>query len=167
VKQADEFGIVKGGQRLSTPIMAPPDIYAVGQDVCQGLVVSSFFYWYLTTETRAFAERFIAKMNKPPTEKHAASYSGVNHWLKAVTAANTVDADAVAAKMREIPVNDFFNSNIRIYDNGCVPFRTHLLEVKPVAQSKEKFDLFNVLSTLESAEANPPPGLFGCPLVKA
>ena len=67
VKQADEFGIAKGGQRLSTPLMAAPDVYAVGQDVCKGLVLSSFFYWFLTPETTVFGKRFIEKMNKPPT----------------------------------------------------------------------------------------------------
>ena len=166
VKQAAEFGITKGGQRLSTPIMAAPDIYAVGQDVCKGLVLSSFFYWFLSPGTSAYGKRFIDKMGKPPTQNQASAYIAINHWLKAVTAAKTIEADAVAAKMREIPVNDFLNKDIKILANGCVPYETHLFEVKGASELKERFDLYNVIGTLSSAEANPPPGMFGCPLVR-
>ena len=88
----------------------------------------------------------------------------INHWLKAAKAANTIDADAVAAKMRELPVNDFLNTNIKIMPNGCVPYQAHLFEVKGTAESKEKFDLFKVIGTLSSAEANPPSDMFGCTL---
>jgi branched-chain amino acid transport system substrate-binding protein len=89
----------------------------------------------------------------------------VLHWLKAVRAVNTLDADAVAAKMREVPLDDFYNKDVRIQANGCVPHTMYLWQVKAASQSKEKWDLFNRLATIPTPEAFPPPALFGCPLV--
>jgi branched-chain amino acid transport system substrate-binding protein len=91
----------------------------------------------------------------------------VLHWLKAVKAANTLDADAVAAKMRATPLDDFYNKGVQIQANGCVPHTMYLWQVKPVSQSKQKWDLFDQLAVIPSPEAFPPPGLFGCPLVPA
>ena len=164
IKQAAEFGITEGGQRLATPIMSDPDIYAVGQDICKGLVLSAFFFWTLNPATRAYGERFIKLRGKPPTQQHADSYISVMHWLKAVTAVNTLDADVVAAKMREMPLNDMYNENIKIMPNGCVPYKALLCEVKAPSESKEKFDIFKLIGTLPSADANPPANLFGCKL---
>src|SRR6202034_177593 len=102
IKQAAEFGIVKKGQRLATLLMIVPDVLSLGQDVCPGLVLTNSVYWDQSPQTRAWTDRFVAKMNKPPTEYNAGAYAGVLHWLKAAKAANTVDADATAAKMREL-----------------------------------------------------------------
>jgi branched-chain amino acid transport system substrate-binding protein len=91
----------------------------------------------------------------------------VLHWLKAVKAANTLDADAVAAKMHEMPLNDFYNKDVRIQPNGCVPHSMYLWQVKPSAQSRQKYDVFTQLAAMQTPEAFPPPNLFGCPLVPA
>ncbi len=165
IKQAAEFGITQGGQRLATLLMIINDVVSLGQDVCQGLVLTNSFYWDLTPETRAWTERYVAKMQAPPNEYNAGCYAGVTHWLKAVKAANTLDADAVAAKMRQMPLNDFYNKGVRIEANGCVPHAMYLWQVKPPAEAKHKWDVFKELATIPSPEAYPPPGLFGCPLV--
>ena len=114
IKQAAEFGITKSGVRLATLLMIINDVMSLGQEVCQGLVLTNSFYWDLSPESRAWTERYVAKMQAPPNEYNAGCYAGVTHWLKAVKAANTLDADAVAAKMRETPLNDFYNKNVRI-----------------------------------------------------
>src|SRR6185437_7487430 len=101
IKQAAEFGIVKGGQRLATLLMIVQDVMSVGQDVCQGLVLTNSFYWDLSPETRAWTQRYAARMGKPTNEYNAAAYAAASHWLKSVKAASTLDADTVAAKMRE------------------------------------------------------------------
>jgi branched-chain amino acid transport system substrate-binding protein len=75
-------------------------------------------------------------MGKPPTEYNAGAYAGVTHWLKAVKATHTLDADATAAKMHETPTDDFYNSNVRIMPNGCVPHTMYLWEVKPTSEAK-------------------------------
>jgi branched-chain amino acid transport system substrate-binding protein len=167
IKQAAEFGIVKKGQRLATLLMIVPDVLSLGQDVCQGLVLTNSFYWDQSPQTRTWTERYAAKMGKPPTEYNAGAYAGVLHWLKAVKATNTLDADAVAAKMRELPLDDFYNKNVRIMANGCVPHTMYLWEVKPLSESKHRWDVFNLLGTVPTPDAFPPANLFGCPLSPA
>jgi branched-chain amino acid transport system substrate-binding protein len=165
IKQAAEFGITKGGARLATLLMIINDVVSLGQNVCQGLVLTNSFYWDMSPETRAWTQRYLTKMQSPPNEYNAGCYAGVLHWLKAVKAANTLDADAVAAKMHETPLDDFYNKNVRIQANGCVPHAMYLWQVKAPSESKGKYDLFTQLATMQSPEAFPPPGLFGCPLV--
>ena len=165
IKQAAEFGISKSGVRLATLLMIINDVLSLSQDVCQGLVLTNSFYWDLSPETRAWTERYVAKMQAPPNEYNAGCYAGVLHWLKAVKAADTLDADAVAAKMHEMPLNDFYNKDVRIQPNGCVPHTMFLWQVKPRAQGKQKYDLFTQLAAMPTPDAFPPPGLFGCPLV--
>lgn len=165
IKQAAEFGVVQRGQRLATLLMIVPDVLSLGQNVCQGLVLTNSFYWALSPQTRAWTDRYAAKMGKPPTEYNAASYAGVIHWLKAVKAAGTLNADAVAAKIRETPVNDFYNEGVRIQANGCVPHAMYVWEVKPRQESEHRWDVFKRISTVPSPDAYPPPALFGCPLV--
>ena len=167
VKQAAEFGIVKAGQRLATLLMIVQDVISVGQDLCQGLVLTNSFYWDTTQETRAWTQRYAAKMQTPPNEYNAACYAAVSHWLKAARAANTVDADAVAAKMRELPLDDFYNKGVRLQPNGCVPHTMYTWEVKPTSEATHQWDVFKPVGNLPSPTAYPPPGLFGCPLVPA
>jgi len=166
IKQASEFRIVQSGQRLATEVMAISDVLAVGQDVCQGLALSNSFYWNQSPQTREWTERYVARMNRPPTQYNAAAYAGVMHWLKAARAAQTLDADAVAAKMRDTPVNDFYNAGVQIQANGSVPHTMYVWEVKPSAQASGRWDVYRLLSTLPSPEAYPPPAQFGCPLVR-
>jgi branched-chain amino acid transport system substrate-binding protein len=167
IKQAAEFGIVKKGQRLATLLMIVPDVLALGQDICQGLVLTNSFYWDQSPQTRSWTERYVAKMGKPPTEYNAGIYAAVTHWLKAVKATDTLDADATAAKMRELPLDDFYNSNVRILSNGCVPHAMNLWEVKPPSESKHNWDLFTQIASVPSPDAYPPAALFGCPLSQA
>lgn len=164
IKQAAEFGIVKKGQKLATLLMIVPDVLALGQDVCQGLVLTNSFYWDQSPATRAWTERFAAKMGKPPTEYNAGAYAGVTHWLKAVKTANTLDADTTAAKMHETPINDFYNSDVRIMPSGCVPHAMRVWEVKPEAEAKHRWDVFKLISTVPSPNAYAPTATFGCSL---
>ena len=47
-------------------------------------------------------------MKKEPTFNQAAYYSASMHYLKAVKAVGTTDADKVMAEMKKTKVNDFF-----------------------------------------------------------
>ncbi|HSU07128.1 MAG TPA: ABC transporter substrate-binding protein [Acetobacteraceae bacterium] len=167
IKQAAEFGIAKGGQRLATLLMAIADVKALGQDVCQGLVLTNSFYWDLDQKTRDWTKRFNQSIDEPPTMQRAGCYAAVLHYLKAVKAVGTVDADAVAAKMRETPVNDFYNTNVRIDPNGCVRHTMYVWEVKPSSEAKHRWDYYKPVATMDGEHAFPPPAMFGCPLVHA
>ncbi len=167
IKQAAEFGIAKGGQLLATLLLEINDVLSIGQDACQGLVLPSSFYWNLSPETRAWTARYVPKMNKPPGTGQACAYSATLHWLKAAKAAGTLDADAVATKMHDTPLHDFFNQDVRILANGAVPHTHYLWIVKPSSETKERWDVFKLIGTLPSPSAFPPADAFGCPLAKA
>jgi branched-chain amino acid transport system substrate-binding protein len=167
IKQAAEFGITKKGTLLATLVLEINDVISLGQDVCQGLVLATSFYWNLSLETRAFADRYVPKMGKPPGSGQACAYSSTMHWLKAVRDAGTLDADTVVAKMRQTPINDFFNKDVRIMPNGTVPHTTYLWMVKPSSEAKGKWDVFRQLGVLPSPTAFPPADAFGCPVTKA
>jgi branched-chain amino acid transport system substrate-binding protein len=167
IKQAAEFGLGKGGgQRLVGLLVQFPDTHALGLSVAQGLTATETFYWDLDDATRAWTKRFLARNNgKPPSMIHAGTYGGVLHYLKAVAAAGTTDATAVVAKMKELPVDDFY-TKARIREDGRVMRNYYLMQVKTPAESKYQFDYYKVLATIPPEEAARPLSESACPLVK-
>jgi branched-chain amino acid transport system substrate-binding protein len=168
IKQAAEFGLTKGGVKVATLLMAINDVNSLGQKACEGLVYTDSFYWDLNDGTRAFAKRWGEKFGgMVPGLLHAGNYCATNHWLKAVKAAGTTDADAVVAQMKATPVNDFYNKDVKIREDGRVMHEMYLWQVKPVAASKSKYDFCERLATISPADAWRPLSEGGCPLVKA
>jgi branched-chain amino acid transport system substrate-binding protein len=168
VKQAAEFGLTKSGVRLATLLMQISDVNALGQKVCEGLTYTDSFYWDMTEKTRAWSKRWSDQMGgMVPGVLHAGSYCAATHWLKAVKAAGSTDADAVVAKMKALPVNDFYNDNVKIREDGRVMHVMYLWQVKPVAEAKSKYDFCTKLATISPADAWRPMADGGCPLIKA
>ncbi|MGX1349691.1 branched-chain amino acid transport system substrate-binding protein [Bradyrhizobium elkanii] len=165
VKQAGEFGVTRG-QKLAGLIVFIADIHSLGLQSAQGLMLSSAFYWDLNDETRAWSKRFIEKTKKVPTMIHAGTYGAVMHYLKAVEAAGTLDGPMVAAKMRELPVNDFMTRNGRIRPDGRLVRDMYLFRVKSPEESKYQFDYYQLLATIPGEEAFRPMEEGGCSLVK-
>jgi branched-chain amino acid transport system substrate-binding protein len=165
VKQAGEFGVTRG-QKLAGLIVFIADIHSLGLQSARGLMLSSAFYWDLNDETRAWSKRFIEKTKKVPTMIHAGTYGAVMHYLKAVEAADTLDGPAVAAKMRELPVNDFMTLNGKIRPDGRLVRDMYLFRVKSPEQSKYQFDYYQLLATIPGEEAFRPMEDGGCQLVK-
>jgi len=165
VKQAAEFGITRE-QKLAGLIVFIADIHSLGLQSAQGLLLSSAFYWDLNDETRAWSKRFIEKTQKVPTMIHAGTYGAVMHYLKAVEAAGTLDGPTVAAKMREMPVNDFMTKNGRIRQDGRLVRDMYLFRVKSPEESKYRFDYYKLLATIPGDEAFKPMEEGGCPLLK-
>jgi branched-chain amino acid transport system substrate-binding protein len=165
VKQAGEFGITRE-QRLAGLIVFIADVHSLGLQSAQGLMLSSAFYWDLNEETRAWSKRFIEKTQKVPTMIHAGTYGAVMHYLKAVEAAGTLDGPTVAAKMREMPVNDFMTRNGKIREDGRLVRDMYLFRVKSPDESKYKFDYYKLLATIPGEEAFKPMEEGGCPLLK-
>jgi branched-chain amino acid transport system substrate-binding protein len=165
VKQAGEFGVTRG-QKLAGLIVFIADIHSLGLQSAQGLMLTSAFYWDLNDETRAWSKRFIDKTRKVPTMIHAGTYGAVMHYLRAVEAAGTLDGPTVAAKMREMPVNDFMTKNGRIRQDGRLVRDMYLFRVKSPEESKYKFDYYELLATIPGEEAFKPMEEGGCPLLK-
>jgi branched-chain amino acid transport system substrate-binding protein len=166
IKQAHEFGIVKGGQRLAGLLVYDSDINSLGLETAQGLILASAFYWDLDDKTRAWTKRFIDRVHKVPTMANAGVYGAVLHYLKAIDAANTNDAKTVVAKMKEIPVNDFFTHNGTVRADGRVIRNIYLLQVKTPAESKSKYDFYNLLATIPGDQAFRPLAEGNCPMIK-
>jgi branched-chain amino acid transport system substrate-binding protein len=165
IKQAVEFGIVQGGQKLLALLMQITDTHSLGTKTAGGMILTDGFYWDLSDETRAFSKRFLEKVGHMPTMIQAGIYSGVMHYLKAIEETGTDEAKAVIAKMKATPVNDFFAKNGRIREDGRMVHDMYLMQVKTAAESKGEWDLYNVLATVPGDQAYRPMSEGGCPLV--
>ena len=166
IKQAAEFGVVKAGQRLAGLLVFISDIAALGLETAQGLVVTTAYYWDMNDETRAWDKRFRERHGKPATMLQAGDYSAVTHYLKAVKAAGTDEAKAVAAKMREMPVDDFMSKNVKVREDGRVMRDMYLVQVKSPAESRSPWDVYKVLAEIPDGEAFRPLEKGGCPFVE-
>jgi branched-chain amino acid transport system substrate-binding protein len=169
IKQASEFGIVRGGQKLAGLLVFLTDVRALGLQTAQGLIMTEAWYWDQNDANRKFAERYAAAHPKKiyPTMIHAGVYASVLHYLKALEAAKSdADGKAVVAKMKEIPTDDplFGKGTIRV--DGRKIHDMFLFEVKSPAESKGPWDLYKQRATIPAAEAFRPLAEGKCPLVK-
>ena len=131
VKQAGEFGLGrKGDQRVAALLLQFPDTHALGLEAAQGLTASETFFWDLNDATRAWTKRLAARNSgKPPSMAHAGTYGATLHYLKAMAAAGTTDATKVVAKMKELPIDDFYTKGT-VREDGRVMRPYYLLQVK-------------------------------------
>ncbi len=167
IKQAAEFGIVKGGQNLAGLLVFLTDVHALGLDKAQGLILSETFYWDLNDQTRAWSKRFAAANNgKYPTMGHAGVYAGTLHYLKAVAAAKTDDGAKVVAKMKELPTDDPLFGKGSIRQDGRKIHPSYLFEVKKPSESKGPWDYYKLRATIPADQAFRPMEQGDCPLVK-
>jgi branched-chain amino acid transport system substrate-binding protein len=164
IKQAAEFGIQQGGQRLGGLLIYINDVESLGLQVAQGLVLTTSFYWDLNDETRAWTKRFLSRTGgkRPPNMLQAGLYSSVYHYLRAVQAAGTDEAKAVSLKMREMPINDFYNKDMLLRKDGRAMHEMYLVQVKSPAESKYQFDDYRILSKIPGERAWRPLNEGGC-----
>jgi branched-chain amino acid transport system substrate-binding protein len=166
IKQAGEFGIVKGGQKLAGLLVFATDVQSLTLPVAQGLALTEAFYWDQNDETRAWTKRYRAKKDKLPSMLTAGVYSATLHYLKAVQAAGTDDAKAVMAKMREMPVNDVMTKNGKLREDGRLVRDMYLFQVKSPDESKGKDDIYKLVATVPGDKAFRPLKDGKCPLIK-
>ena len=165
VKQAQEFGLVASGQNLAALLVNLPDIASLGLDNAQGLILADSFYWDMNEETRAFSERFMERFNgRAPGSLQVAVYGAVMHYLKAVEANGGDEAVSTAAKMRELPIEDFYTSGATIREDGRVMRDMYLFRVKKPEESQYDWDFYEVLETVPAEQAFRPEAEGGCPL---
>ena len=166
IKQAAEFGITKGGQKLAGLLVFLPDVHGLGLNTAQGLNITEAFYWDLNDQTRAWAKRFAsAHGGKYPSSDHAGVYAGVLHYLKAVDAAKTDDGGKVVAKMKELPTDDPLFGKGQIRQDGRKIHPVYLFEVKKPSESKGPYDYYKTVATIPADKAFRPIEQGNCPLV--
>ena len=169
IKQAAEFGIVAGGQKLAGLLMFLTDVHALGLKVSEGLNFTETFYWDANDQTRAFTKRFMERYKKtPPTMVHAGVYSSLIHYFKAMEAlgGNPHDGRAIVAKMKEMPTDDALFGKGSIRADGRKIHPAYLFEVKKPSESKYPFDYYKLVATIPAEEAFLPLDKSVCPLVK-
>lgn len=166
IKQAGEFGITQSGQNLAGLVIVISDVHALGLDVAQGLLATTAFYWDRDDASREWAQRFHDKTGRMPGMVQAGTYSSVLHYLRAIEAAGTDDGPAVAEKMRELKVDDFFGSGGTVRADGRLEKEMYLVQVKTPEESKGDWDYYNVLQIIPAADATQPLEQSLCPTVK-
>jgi branched-chain amino acid transport system substrate-binding protein len=165
IKLGGEFGLFAGGQQMAGLLVLITDIDGLGLKTAQGLVLTTSFYWDMDDKTREWSKRFFAKMGRMPTMWQAGVYSSVMHYLNAVKAAGTDDPLQVAAKMREMPIEDFFSRNGKLREDGLMVHDLVLVQVKKPEESKYPWDYYQILAHIPGDQAFGPPNP-ACPLVK-
>jgi branched-chain amino acid transport system substrate-binding protein len=165
IKQAHEFGLSRSGQRLVGFLVYVTDIHALGLEVAQNILVTDSAYWDENDATRAFAKRFFAKQGTMPSTEQSTVYISVLHYLKAVQAAGSKEAESVAAAMRKIPV-DYFGRPASIREDGRVVFDLTLYAVKAPGESRGPWDYYRKLADIPKGDAFRPLTEGDCPLVR-
>jgi branched-chain amino acid transport system substrate-binding protein len=170
IKQASEFGIVQGGQKLAALLLFVNDVHALGLKVAQGLTFTESFYWDLNDKTREWSKRFqkLSPKGTMPSMTVAGVYAGMLHYLKTLDAlgGNPHDGAKVVAKMKEIPTDDplFGKGPLRADGRRLIP--AYLFEVKKPEESKYPWDYYKLIATIAPEDAAKPLEASECPLVK-
>lgn len=163
IRAASEFGVIAGGQQIAALLMFLTDVNALGLDVAQGIQLTTGFYWDYDEETRAWSARFKERTGNEPTMVQAGLYSAITHYLKAIEATGTDDADTVTAKMREMPVEDFFAKNGVLRSDGLMQHDMFLAQVKSPDESEGAWDYYNIVRVIPGEEAYGPLSESTCP----
>ncbi len=166
IRQASQFGIGRGGQRVAGLLMTTTDIHELGLEVAQGMVIVTAFYWDQNAAARAWSKSFRDRTGAMPNMLQAGNYSATLHYLEAVKAAGTTDGLAVARKMRELPVDDAFTHDGRVRADGLMQHDIYLALVKSPADSKGPWDDLTILQTIPGDSAFLPLESSRCPLLK-
>jgi branched-chain amino acid transport system substrate-binding protein len=170
IKQAAEFGIVKGGQKLAALLLFLTDVKAIGLETAQGLNFTETFYWDLNDQTRAFSKKFAARMKNsaPPTMVQAGVYSGLLHYFKALDAlgGNPHDGVKVVEKMKSMPTDDPLFGKGEIQPNGRTIHSAYLFEVKKPSESKGPWDFYKLIGTVPGDQAFTPLAESKCAMLK-
>ncbi|PZN56406.1 MAG: ABC transporter permease [Proteobacteria bacterium] len=165
IKQAADFGIVAGGQRLAALLFTLAEVHGLGLQAAQGVVLTEAWYWDQNDKNREFGERFFKRTNRMPNMIQAGTYSAVLQYLKAIDKAGTDETEAVAKLIHEMPVNDVFAENGKVQADGNMVHDMYLFQVKKPEESTKDWDYYTYLATIPGDEAFVKAEESGCPLV--
>jgi branched-chain amino acid transport system substrate-binding protein len=164
IKQAAEFGIVQGGQRLAALLFTLAEVHGLGLQAAQGVVLTEGFYWDRDDKSREFAQRFFERTKRMPNMIQAGTYSAVLQYLKAIDKAGTDETEAVAKELHSMPVNDVFTENGKVQSDGNMVHDMYLYQVKKPEESKKDWDYYTYLATIPGDKAFLPASESGCDL---
>lgn len=165
ITTARQFGLTDSGQSLAGLMVFINDIHALGLEATQGLQLTTGWYWDQNEESRAWAQRFYERTKRMPTMVQAGIYSSTMHYLNAVKATGTDEAQAVRRQMINTPVNDMYTSNGYIREDGRMVYDMYLAQVKTPAESTGEWDLYKIVSTIPGQDAFRPLSESKCKLI--
>jgi len=166
IMTASQFGVVEAGQQLAGLLVFLNDVYAMGLEDTQGLLLTTGWYWNMDDESREWAERYYERVGRMPTMVQAGIYSSTMHYLETVAELGTDDPVAVRAALGEKPINDFFSRNGRVREDGRMVHDMFLAQVKSPEESEHEWDLYEILATIPAEEAFRPLSESQCKLVQ-
>jgi branched-chain amino acid transport system substrate-binding protein len=167
IRQAAEFGIGQGKQKLAAMLLLETDVHSLGVQAAQGTYLTVPSYWNADDGTRAFAKKFAERLGKAPTFLQTSVYGSVKHYLKSVKAAGNSQAEPVMAQMKALPIDDAFSTNARIREDGLVVRDMLLAQVKKPGESKTPWDYYNIVAKIPGDQLVWPLSASKCPLVNA
>ena len=162
VKQAREFKVTHGGTRIAALLAFITDVRGLGLEAAQGLYLTEAFYWDMSDETRAWSQRFYDRNGAMPTMNQAGTYGAVMHYLKALHASGSREAEQVMKKIKALAVNDFMTKQGTVREDGRVLRDMYLFQVKSPLESKGEWDLYKRLATIPAETAFRPIDQGGC-----
>ncbi|WP_371422855.1 ABC transporter substrate-binding protein [Tardiphaga sp.] len=165
IKQAREFQIGEGKQKLAVLIFYLTSVKALGSEATQGVQYLEGYYWDNDDASRAFGKRFMAKHGKMPTHAQAGVYSAVKHYLRAAEAANNNDGLTVMRQMKAMPVDDFFAPGARLREDGRLMNDMLLAEVKKPSEVKGEWDLLTIKGKVKAEDIMRPISEGGCTML--
>ncbi len=166
IKQAHEFHIGPPSQKLVAMALFITDVHSLGLEAAQGLYFTAGFYWDRNEASREWSKRFFARMGRMPTREQAETYSATHHYLRAVIATGSKDADTVMAWMKANPLDDFYAPGARIREDGRLIHPIFLFQVKTPEESKYPWDYYKLITEVSSDRAFRPLAEGGCPFVQ-
>ena len=166
INTAGEFGVTQSGQSLAALLLFLTDVHALGVDAAQGIQLTTGWYWNKDAEARAWSDRFMERTGVRPTMVHAGIYSSTLHYLNAIQAAGSDDTQMVRQQMIATPINDMFAKGGEIREDGRMVHDMYLAKVKTPAQSKDEWDLYDIIRTIPAKDAYRPLADSQCKLVQ-
>jgi len=158
IKQAEEFGLTAGGQKMAAMLLLLTDVHSLGLQATQGTFLTTPFYWDLNEQTRAWSEKFAGRRKgQRSTFMQIGVYEAVRHYLQAIEATGSDDANNVIAKMRATPIESAFTHGATIREDGRVVRDMYLAEVKAPKESKGEWDIYKILRTIPARDLTIPP----------
>jgi branched-chain amino acid transport system substrate-binding protein len=165
IRQASEFGIGQGDQKLAAMLLLETDVHSLGLQTAQGTFLTVPSYWNADEGTRAFSRKFTERLGKAPTFLQTSVYGSVRHYLKSVKAAGNSQAEAVMTQMRALPIDDAFSTNAHIRADGLVVRDMLLAQVKKPGESKTPWDYYNIVAKIPGEQLVWPLSASKCPMV--
>lgn len=166
IRQAQEFGLTRGKQKIAAFLMQTSDIHAIGLQAAQGLLLTTGFYWDLDDRTRDFAKRFMDKTGRRPTMVQAGLYSAIRNYLNAAEAAGTDEGPKVIAQLKKMPIDDFFARSAYLREDGQLIHDMYLVQVKSPSESRGSWDYEKLVKIIPGKDAFISPEESACPAVK-